>query len=114
MPARRPRSVQHGRGDASDTLGSGDRVDFNDLVAADGETEDGEWPPAEDDDRSRRPVDQGRPHLGAREGAGAGLTGDRRRATEYPDRALGAEVLSKDDIGVEDRDEPVEVAAACG
>lgn len=56
-------SVQHGRGDAADTLGSDDCVDLNDSVAVDGETENGEWPPAENDDRSRCPVDHGRSDL---------------------------------------------------
>src|SRR5688500_7819336 len=80
----------------------------------DGEPEDREWPPAENDDRSHCPVDERRAHLRAREGPGPSPTGDRPRATEHPDRAPAAEVLAKDDVRVEDRDEPVEVAVACG
>src|SRR5215207_2819511 len=106
--------AENGRGDPADAVGVGDGVDLDDPAVGDGEAEDGEGPAAHGDDHAGGPVDQGRTELGGGEGAGQGLPGHGGRAAGHPGGggSSGAEVGAEHDVGVEQADQGVEVAAA--
>ena len=92
------------------------RVDLDDLALGDGESHHRERPSADGDDHPGRPVDQGGSHDARPGWQTAGLAGDGRRATDHHrgGGAPGAEVGSQHDVGIEQRDEGVEVAPARG
>ena len=80
------------------------------LPSADGEAHDGERPSTDRDHHSGCPVHQRGSHQRARDGAVAWLA-TAAASAEHPRgrRAPGAKVGSQHDVGMEQRDEGVEV-----
>ncbi len=87
-------------------------MDFDDLAGADGEPHHTDRVTSDADDHSGRPVDEGWSHDRTR--YSPRLAGDGRRTATHRRRvgAPGAKVRSQHDIGIEQRDERIEVTAA--
>ena len=92
-----------------DAFGVGDGVDLDDPALDDGEAHHGEWPSTDGDHCSGGSVHQGRPDQCA------GIARAWRATAAAPGSPRGAgppaaEVGPQHDIGIEERDEGVEVA----
>lgn len=104
--------AENGRGDPSDAFGIGDRVDLGDLALGYGETHDGEGPSTHSDDHSGCSVHEHGAQVGSRERADERLPGNGFCALDHLGSGgpPGAKVGSQYDVGVEQRDQSVEVA----
>src|SRR5215216_1475679 len=97
-----------------ESLRVGEEVELDDLAVPHRDGADRERLPVAEGDGPGNAVDQRRPYVQPDPGVAGRLARDGRGAAYLPRAADGPEILPQDDIRVEHRYEPIEVALTCG